>query len=335
MRQTLWMALVVALADSVSPGEAAAQARSNYEELQTFSGVLNHIRINYVDSVSYARLVRAAVDGVLRSLDPHSRFEPREDVARGAAIARGELGTVGIALEDVEGAVTVLAVAPDGPADRKGVLPGDRLVAMDDSTVTGRDAETLRLRMAGKSGSRVKLAFDRGPRLEPRRYEVTVKRDDIKETSVGTTQMLDAVTGYVRLAQFAPEAAAELEKAVNRLRRSGARQLILDLRGNPGGIVTASVEVASLFLPKATVVFRTRGRKSAVDTTFVMGGLSRCPSWCSLTKGAPVRRRRWPDRSRTTTAPCSWGGAPSARRSCKGRSCSRAATSCGSRSGGC
>ena len=253
----------------VAAGPLDAQARSNYEELQTFSGVLNHIRINYVDSVPYARLVRAAIHGVLRSLDPHSRFEPRTEVERAAAIARGDLGTVGIALEDVDGVATVLAVAPDGPADRKGVLPGDRLVAMDDSTVTGRDAETLSLRMAGKSGSRVKLAFERGPRLEPRRYEVTVKRDDIKETSVGTTQMLDAVTGYARLAQFAPEAADELEKAVNRLRRSGARQLILDLRGNPGGIVTASVEVASLFLPKATVVFRTRGRKSAVDTTFV------------------------------------------------------------------
>jgi carboxyl-terminal processing protease len=260
------LALTVAAAGAAPLG---AQARSNYEELQTFSGVLNHIRINYVDSVSYARLVRAAVDGVLRSLDPHSRFEPREDVERGAAIARGELGTLGIALEDVDGAVTVLAVAPDGPADRKGVLPGDRLIAMDDSTVTGRDAETLRLRMAGKSGSRVKLAFERGPRLEPRRYEVTVKRDDVKETSVGTARMVDASTGYVWLALFGPEAAGELGKAINGLRRSGATRLILDLRGNPGGIVGASVEVASLFLPKATLVFRTRGRKSAVDEDYV------------------------------------------------------------------
>jgi carboxyl-terminal processing protease len=261
--------LLALTAAVVGAGPLGAQARSNYEALQTFSGVLNHIRINYVDSVSYARLVRAAVDGVLRSLDPHSRFEPREDVERGVAIARGELGTVGIALENVDGAVTVLAVAPDGPADRKGVLPGDRLIAMDDSTVAGRDAETLMLRMAGTSGSRVKLVFERGPRLEPRRYSVTIKRDDIKETSVGTARMVDAVTGYVWLAQFGPQAAGELEKAITGLRRSGAKQLILDLRGNPGGIVVASVEVASLFLPKATLVFRTRGRKTVVDEDFV------------------------------------------------------------------
>jgi len=246
-----------------------AQAEANYEELRTFSSVLNHIRVNYVDSVSLGRLVRAGVDGVLRSLDPHSRFEPREDVARAAALARGELGTVGIVLEDVEGTVTVLAVVPDGPADRKGVLPGDRLLAMDDSSVAGRDAETLTLRLAGTSGSRVRLAFERGPRLEPRRYEVTIRRDDVTEPSVGATRMLDTVTGYARLARFGAEAAGEVERAVDGLRRSGARQLVLDLRGNPGGTVVASVEVASLFLPRATVVFRTRGRNSVVAEDYV------------------------------------------------------------------
>jgi carboxyl-terminal processing protease len=263
------MVALLSLAMIAPVGGLAGQARSNYEELQTFTAVLNHIRVNYVDSVSYARLVRAAVDGVLRSLDPHSRFEPREEIERAAAIAKGDLGTVGIVLEDVDGVATVLAVAPDGPADRKGVMPGDRLLAMDDSSVAGRDAETLTLRMAGESGSRVRLAFERGPRLEPRRYEVTIERDDVKETSVGTTQMLDSLTGYARLLRFGPNAADELEKAVDRLRRSGASRLVVDLRGNPGGIVTASVEVASLFLPKATVVFRTRGRKSTMDTSFV------------------------------------------------------------------
>jgi len=265
VRGALFVTLVAA---AVAP-PLAAQARSNYEELQTFSGVLNHIRINYVDSVSYASLVRAAIDGVLRSLDPHSRFVPREEVEQEAALARGELGTVGIVLENVEGVPTVLAVTADGPADRKGVLPGDRLRSIDDTLAVGRDAEALMLRLAGKSGSRVRLAFERGPRLEPRAYEVTIKREDFKETSVGTTRALDDVTGYVRLAQFGSDAASELEKAINQLRRGGAKQLVLDLRGNPGGSVLASVEVASLFLPKATIVFRTRGRKSTVDEDYV------------------------------------------------------------------
>jgi carboxyl-terminal processing protease len=247
----------------------AGQARSNYEELQTFSGVLNHVRINYVDTVQYARLVRAAIDGVLRSLDPHSRFEPREDVARGAALARGELGTVGLVLEDVDGVPTVLTVVPDGPADKKGVAPGDRLLAVDDSSVAGNDARALELKLAGKSGTRVRLRLERGPRLEPRRYEITIKRDDVQWPSVGLERMLDSTTGYVWLSQFNPDAPEEMEKAVNRLRRSGARQLMLDLRGNPGGSVLAAVDIGSLFLPRNTLVFRTRGRKSQVDEDYV------------------------------------------------------------------
>lgn len=250
-------------------GRLDGQARSNYEELQTFSAVLNHIRVNYVDTVQYGALVRAAIDGVLRALDPHSRFESRENVARAGALARGELGTVGIALEQVDGVPVVLAVVRDGPADRKGIAPGDRLLAIDDSSVAGEDAEALELRLAGKSGSKVRLALERGPRLEPRRYEVTVKRDDVHHRSVGMEYLLDATTGYVWLAEFGAKAPDELERAINQLRRRGAGRLVLDLRGNPGGSVLAAVEIASLFLPRNTLVFRTRGRKSQVDEDFV------------------------------------------------------------------
>jgi carboxyl-terminal processing protease len=261
------VAIAVALLVPALP--LAGQARSNYEELQTFSGVLNHIRINYVDTVQYGQLVRAAIEGVLRSLDPHSRFQARGDVERAAALERGELGVIGIALEDVDGASTVLSVLRDGPAERKGVAPGDRLVMVDDSSVAGLDVAALQLRLAGKAGSRVRLTFERGPRLEPRRYEVTIKRDELKERSVGLDRMLDSVTGYVWLAQFGADAPDELEKAINRLRRARAKRLVLDLRGNPGGVVQASVEIASLFLPRHTLVFRTRGRKSQVDEDYV------------------------------------------------------------------
>jgi carboxyl-terminal processing protease len=247
----------------------AGQARSNYEELQTFSSVLNHIRLNYVDTVQYAQLVRAAIDGVLRSLDPHSRYESREEVARAAAVARGELGTIGLALEDVDGVPTVLAVAPDGPADRKGVAAGDRLVAVDDTAVEGRDARALELGLAGKTGSKVRLRLERGPRLEPHRYDVTVRRDDVKAPAVGLERLVEPATGYVWLAQFTPGAPDELEKAIDRLRRAGAQRLLLDLRGNPGGGVLAAVDVAALFLPRNALVFRTRGRKSQVDEDYV------------------------------------------------------------------
>lgn len=253
----------------VGAAPAWGQARSNYEELQTFSNVLNLIRINYVDSVTYTAMVRAAVDGVLRSLDPHSRYVPREAVRWEAAMARGDLASLGLVLEDVDGTPTVLTVTVAGPAARKGIAPGDRLVELGDTPVAGREAKELERALAGQPGSRVTLTFDRGDRLEPVRYRVTVRREILRHESVGLRRMLDDTTGYVRLVDVAPNAAPDLEDAVRWLLGRRATRLVLDLRGNPGGNVGAAVDVAALFLPRYAVVFRTAGRKRDQDESYV------------------------------------------------------------------
>jgi carboxyl-terminal processing protease len=144
---------VAVLSAAPTAGLAAQQppARqpSAYEELQTFSAVLNHIRVNYMDSVSYTQLVRAAIDGVLGSLDPHSRFESHADHDRAGKLERGELAVTGLLLEDVDGATSVLAVLPKSPAEKAGIQPGDRLTLVNDTTVAGLGARALELRLAG------------------------------------------------------------------------------------------------------------------------------------------------------------------------------------------
>jgi len=256
------------LAVALLAGPAAAQQRSAYEELQTFSGVLNHIRLNYPDSVSYSDLVAAAIRGVLHSLDPHSRFESRLEFERQNALERGELFTVGVSLEDVEGAATIFAVAPRSPAAKGGVLPGDRVLAVNDTSVEGLGIGTLQLRLAGERGSKVHLLLERGPRLEPDTFSVTLKRNPFEVRSVSMVRMVDSITGFVRLEDFMGNA-TEVHDALKKLRGMRAQRVILDLRGNPGGSVISAVEIASEFFPKSTVVFRTRGRKRDVDTTFV------------------------------------------------------------------
>src|SRR5260370_5946976 len=145
----------------------AAQQRSSYEELQTFSAVLNHIRLNYVDTVTYTLLVHAAIDGVLGSLDPHSRYESVVAFGRESALERGELATTGIELEDEDGAATVLAVIPKSPAAKAGVQPGDRVVRINDRTAPGPNAHHLPLRLAGEKRSKLPLVLARAPRLRP------------------------------------------------------------------------------------------------------------------------------------------------------------------------
>lgn len=260
--------VVLLVACSLAATTLPAQQRSAYEELQAFSGVLNHVRANYVDSVSYAQLVRAAIDGMLAALDPHSVFYSRLDWERLNAIERGELAVTGLVLEDVDSAATILAVMPRSPAAKAGLQPGDRLVAVNDTSVAGIPVSALELRLAGDKGSKVRLRLERGSRLEPDTLSVTVKRDFLKEQSVSVARMVDSITGFVRLEEFGPEAGKEVHDALNRLKGQHMQRAILDLRSNPGGIVTSAVDVASEFFPRGTVVFRTVGRKRDVDTTY-------------------------------------------------------------------
>ncbi len=250
-------------------GPAGAQTtRSAYEELQTFSGVLNHIRLNYPDSMSYSELVAAAIRGVLSALDPHSYYVSRTEWQRRNALERGELATVGLRLEAVEGAATVLAVAPGSPAAKSGVLPGDRIRTLNDTSVAGLDMPTIELRLAGEKGSKVRLGLERGPRLEPDTFSLTLKRNPFTVRSVSVVRMVDSTTGYLRLEDFLGNA-DEVHDGLKKLAGMRAKRLILDLRGNPGGAVISAVEVASEFLPRNTLVFSTRGRKRAADTTYV------------------------------------------------------------------
>lgn len=266
MSRSLRVAVVMLVA---AAGPAAAQTtRSAYEELQTFSGVLNHIRLNYPDSLSYSELVAAAIRGVLRSLDPHSYYVSRLEWQRRNALERGELATVGIWLEDVEGAATVLAVAPGSPAAKSGVLPGDRIRTLNDTSVTGLDMKTLELRLAGEKGSKVRLGMERGPRFEPDTFSVTLKRNPFPVRSVSVVRMIDSTTGYLRLEDFLGDA-DEVHNGLKKLSAMRAKRFILDLRGNRGGDVVSAVEIASEFLPKNTLVFSTRGRKRATDTNYV------------------------------------------------------------------
>ncbi len=267
----------IALAGALASG-AAAQG-SSYEELQVFSGVLNTVRLNYADSVGYPALVRSAITGVLSALDPHSYYVSREEAGRLGALDRGELATAGLALEMVEGAPTILAVRRGSPSEKAGIQPGDRLLRVNDTSVAGLGVEALRLKLAGAKGTRLVLRLARGPRLEPDSISASFKLDYVRESSVTIARMMDPKTGYIRLESFGPAAGNEVRKALERLEGLGAGRLILDLRGNPGGLVTQAVEIAQEFLPSKTVVFRTTGRKRDMQKEYVTGGNGRYRHW--------------------------------------------------------
>lgn len=256
---------------SLSLGGSPAAAQASYEQLQTFSSLLNQIRASYVDSVTYAELVHAAIDGVLGSLDPHSRFLKREDGEREAAYESGVLAGTGIFFDEVDGSLVVLAVMPGTPGSRAGISAGDRLLSINDTSSEGLSAYEVGSRLIGPKGSKVRLLFERGSRLEPDSLKVNLKFDLLQPKSVTVSRLIDPSTGYVRLSGFHEKASEEMEKAIKNLRGAGAKKLVLDLRGNPGGLVFAAVEISSLFLPKQSPVFRTVGRRKSVTEEFATG----------------------------------------------------------------
>ncbi|MGH7524850.1 MAG: S41 family peptidase, partial [Gemmatimonadales bacterium] len=167
------------------------------------------------------------------------------------------------------GIPTFLSVTERSPADHAGVRPGDRLVAIDGVPVAGLNGRAIALRLAGDKGSQVKLLIERGPRLEPDSVSVTVKREMPRpENYVTATMMVDAGTGYLKLAEFGEKSADDVHNAVKRLRGEKATRLIIDLRGNPGGIVTEAVAMASEFLPANSLVFSTKGRQKSVNQEY-------------------------------------------------------------------
>ena len=186
-------------------GPIAAQA-SSYEEWQRLSAVVAHIRANYADSVADHQLVRSAIDGVLRALDPHSWFLTRADNDRLNALERGELAITGIALDLADGIPTVLEVVDASPADHGGVRSGDRVLAIDGGSIAGLNARAIALRLAGEKGSKVRILLERGPRLDPDSVSVTLKREMAgPKRSVRVARMLDGTTGYLRLGEFGAE----------------------------------------------------------------------------------------------------------------------------------
>lgn len=262
-RAALVAALLVA-----APRSVHAQA-STYELLQTFSGLLNQIRVAYVDTVTTQQLVRGAISGMLESLDPHSYFLEHEQGLRLAAWRAGRLAATGIGIEVVEGAATVSSVAAGSPAERAHISPGDRVVTVNDTAVAGLGAQDVEARLVGERGTKVRLRLERGPRLDPDTVSVTVRNDNIQPRSITRALTLAGGIAYVRLSEFYENAGGDLRDAIDHTSSGPSpRRIILDMRGDPGGVLAAAADVLSSFLSEGQMAFRTKGRHPDASAEF-------------------------------------------------------------------
>lgn len=224
--------------------------------------VLQLVNENYVDgpSAQYPKLTKAALHGIVESLDPHSEFMEAKDYQQLEEDMSSEFGGIGVQIELRKNHIVVISPIADSPSDRAGIRRGDELVEIDgsrlDSKTTSMDNVVTKLR--GKPRTSVKVGF-----LRPstnREFEVTIVRELIKFESVRSTQVLSEGIGYIQITQFTERTGEEFIKALNQLGEKDVRALVIDLRNNPGGVLDAAVAVAEPFFRKGELIVYTHGR---------------------------------------------------------------------------
>ncbi len=229
---------------------AAAQVRE----------VMMLLNKHYVDAdaVTGDKLAEQAIESMVGALDPYSGFLNAEAFRQLEEEIDSKFGGIGVQVEDVEGRVTVVAPIAGTPGERAGILRGDVIVKVDDADARGWKLDELVGRLRGKPGTEVSVTMERG---EPaREVTFTLKREIIKVDSVRDVTLRDDGVGYIRVALFADRTGEEFVAAVRKLRDQGMRALVIDLRNNPGGLLTAAVEVVEPFFKKNELVVYTEGR---------------------------------------------------------------------------
>lgn len=245
-----------------------------YTPLMIFARALQLVRQDYVDEgkVSYSALITAALKGMLSSLDPHSQFlEPKEYKAV-QDDTQSRFSGVGLVLTQKDGRLGVVSVMEGSPGLRAGILPGDQIFKVGGQLTEKMSAAEGANLLRGESGDAVKLVIYRPSTKETR--EVEVRRESIKLTTVRDVKLVsgeaagDTKIGYVRVTQFNTTTAAELSAALDELEKRGMQALVLDLRGNPGGLLEAAIEVAAQFLPPGSQVVSTEGRVASQSRVY-------------------------------------------------------------------
>ncbi|MFM9013757.1 MAG: S41 family peptidase [Gemmatimonadota bacterium] len=237
--------------------------------------VMQRVRLSYVDEVEEDRLWQLAMRGLIGELgDPNSAYLPPERRARLERAVTNSYPGVGLQVDLLDGWVTVVMARPGSPAERAGLLAGDRLTAIDGRSTKGWTIAEAGNALRGPAGTSVRVQVERGSAAS---MSVTLERAEIRVSTVARAMVLEGGLGYLALTAFSDSTDRELVRTVDSLRTAGARALILDLRGNPGGLLLQGVRVADLFLDPAQRIVQITGRSAGVNATYVDSTAQRWP----------------------------------------------------------
>ncbi len=263
----IWYPLVISVAIvlGIVIGNYISTKKFILDKDRKINAVLNLIQSEYVDSIEVKDLVEQAIPAIIGNLDPHSYYIPASDVRAENEKLDGQMSGIGVSFFMMRDTANVDQVIPNGPAEKVGMLAGDRIISVNGESIVGGTltAEGIRSKIRGEKGTKVKIGVKRNSSKKILTFTIT--RDDIPMNTVDVAYMLDKKTGYVKVTQFGKNTYNEFVSALTKLKDQGAQRYIVDLRGNPGGYMEMAILMVNEFLPQGELIVYTKGRKQKED----------------------------------------------------------------------
>jgi len=248
-----------------------------YQQLKVIVDVMELIKENYVEQIDPQKLVYGAAKGMVAELDDFSQFMEPDVYDRVKSDTEGEFGGIGIRVDVREGWLTVVTPLPGTPAWKAEILPGDKIIKIEGESTKDMVIDDAIKKLRGKPGSPVKLTTAREPEDKTAEWvtkDLTLTRELIKAENV-KWHMLDSKTGYIKIVEFTGHATENFVKALAELKGKGMESLVLDLRYNPGGLLSSAVDISRLFLNDAKMIVYTKGRKPENYQEFKANGTAK------------------------------------------------------------
>ena len=243
--------------------------------LKEYADLLATTKAWYADDLASDKLVYASVHGMLGSLDPHTNFLEPEEYGAMQEKQRGSFFGLGIIISKRNGKVTVITPVEGSPAERLGIRAGDVIDRIEGESIDDLAVDAVVKKLKGPKGTKVRITIVRPGLVEP--LEMTVTRAEIPTNSVAFAFMLDEETAYVRLKDFTQTTVPEMLETWTKMEKSGMKRLVLDLRGNPGGLLDQAIGLSDFFVRKGEKVVFTRGRNASSEQVFNAPGRNSKP----------------------------------------------------------